>query len=323
MNPEPRFAWNGDSIVAYEVVGDGPVDLVYMPGFINNLEVVWDNPLMARFLKRLASFSRLIMIDRRGMGLSDRLSPEDLPPIEELVDDIDVVLNAVGSERAVIFGTSDCGAISAMYAASHPERTAGLIVYASSIVGVDPGADVSWDEEEWRTFIHDVRNRWGSSEFAKESLGSWDPSLGDDDATVAWWGRFQRLSVTPTTLIAIARNYMALDVRPILPAIGVPALVIHRTGDPLEYVASGRAYAAGIPGARFVELPGADHHPWARGPARRSNAPGAGTCNRPATGCWPRSTGRHGPSDARRRSPRASGRSASISAPDVTPARSR
>ncbi len=123
MDPEPRFAWNGDSTVAYEVVGDGPVDLVYMPGFINNLEVVWDNPLMARFLKRLASFSRLIMIDRRGMGLSDRLSPEDLPPIEELVDDINAVLDSVGSERAVIFGTSDCGAIGSMYAASHPDRS--------------------------------------------------------------------------------------------------------------------------------------------------------------------------------------------------------
>jgi pimeloyl-ACP methyl ester carboxylesterase len=184
MDPEPRFAWNGDSTVAYEVVGDGPVDLVYMPGFINNLEVVWDKPLMARFLKRLASFSRLIMIDRRGMGLSDRLSPEDLPPIEELVDDIDAVLDSVGSERAVIFGTSDCGAIAAMYAASHPDRPAGLIVYASSAVGVDPGdygtasADVAWDEEGWKAFIHDVRTRWRSGGYVEESLGWVDPSIG-------------------------------------------------------------------------------------------------------------------------------------------------
>ena len=269
MDPQPRFAWNGDSTVAYEVVGDGPLDLVYMPGYINNLEAVWDNPLMARFLRRLSSFSRLIVLDRRGMGLSDRLSPEDLPPLEELTDDVDAVLDAVGSERAVVFGTSDCGAIGAMYAASHPDRTAGLIVYASSPSGVDPGdwgtasAEVSWDEEGWRRFLDDVRTRWGTLEYAEESLSWIDPSLKGDRRMVEWWARFQRLSVTPTTLIAVATNYMQLDVRPILPTIGVPTLVMSRSGDLLEPVAAGRDYADRIPGAEFVELAGADHHPWA------------------------------------------------------------
>ncbi len=269
MDPQPRFAWNGDSTVAYEVVGDGPIDLVYMPGYINNLEAVWENPLMARFLKRLSSFSRLIVIDRRGMGLSDRLSPEDLPALEELMDDVDAVLDAAGSERSVIFGTSDCGAIGAMYAASHPDRTAGLIVYASSPSGVDPGdwgtasTDVSWDEEGWQTFLHDVRTRWGTLEYAEESLSWIDPSLKGDRRMVEWWARFQRLSVTPTTLIAVATNYMKLDVRPILPTIGVPTLVMSRSGDLLEPAAAGRDYADRIPGASFVELAGSDHHPWA------------------------------------------------------------
>jgi pimeloyl-ACP methyl ester carboxylesterase/class 3 adenylate cyclase len=269
MKGEPRFAWNGGSTVAYEVVGDGPLDLVYIPGFINNLEVVWDNPLMERFLRRLSSSARLIMIDRRGMGLSDRLSPEDLPPIEDLVDDIDAVLDVVGSEQAVILGSSDCGAIAAMYAASHPDRTAALIAYASSPSFLDAGEwgtesrEVSWDESGYEKFNHDVRTRWGTRGYAEESLAWVDPSLKDDEAMVTWWGRFQRLCVSPTTMLAIAKNYVELDVRPILPAIGVPALVIHRTGDLVEPIAAGREFARLIPGASFVELPGADHHPWA------------------------------------------------------------
>jgi pimeloyl-ACP methyl ester carboxylesterase len=269
VDPQPGFAWNGESTIAYEVVGEGPIDLVYMPGYINNLEVIWENPLMARFLKRLSSFSRLIVMDRRGMGLSDRISPEDLPPLEDLTDDVDAVLDAVGSERAVIFGTSDCGAIGAMYAASHPERTAGLIIYASSPAGVDPGewdtasAGVPWDEEGWRTFLNDIRTRWGTLDYAEEQLSWIDPSLQGDRQMVAWWARFQRLSVSPTTLIAVATNYMQLDVRPILPTIGVPALVLARSGDLLEPVAAGRDFANRIPGAEFVELEGSDHHQWA------------------------------------------------------------
>jgi len=151
MNPEPRSAWNGDSIVAYEVVGDGPVDLVYMPGFFNNLEVVWDNLLIARFLKRLASFLRLIMIHRRGMGLSDRLSPEDLPPIEELEDDIDAVLDAVGSERAVIFGYIRLRCDPCDVRGFHPDRTAGLILCASGLTFEDAGEhELRGVPDRWR-----------------------------------------------------------------------------------------------------------------------------------------------------------------------------
>ena len=135
MNPDVSYARNGNVAIAFEVVGDGPVDLVYLPGFINNLEVVWDNQLYARFLDRLASFSRLILIDRRGAGLSDRLSPEDLPPLEDLADDVLAVLDTLGSERAALFGSSDCGSLCAMFAASHPERTSALVLYATSAKG--------------------------------------------------------------------------------------------------------------------------------------------------------------------------------------------
>jgi pimeloyl-ACP methyl ester carboxylesterase len=250
--------------VAYEVVGDGPIDLVYMPGWVHNLELIWDNPLMARFVKRLASFSRLIVIDRRGGGLSDRLSPEDLPPIEVLADDVNAVLDAVGSERAVMFGTSDAGAIGAMWAATHPDRALGLVIYGSSPTGVDPGEwGGGWDDEGWGRFNEDVRTRWGTRAYAEESLAWVDPSLPADRAMIDWWARSQRLSLTPRTHLALARNYMSLDVRSILVTIGVPTLVLHRSGDALEPVGAGRDYAARIPGAEFVELAGHDHHPWA------------------------------------------------------------
>ena len=128
MNPDVSYARNGSVAIAFEVVGDGPVDLLYLPGFINNLELVWSNPLFAQFLNRLSSFSRLIIIDRRGAGLSDRLSPEDLPPLEDLADDVTAVLDTVNSDRAALLGSSDCGSLCAMFAASHPDRTSALVL---------------------------------------------------------------------------------------------------------------------------------------------------------------------------------------------------
>lgn len=264
VNPDVSYARNGKVAIAFEVVGDGPIDLVYLPGFINNLEAVWDNPLLARFLDRLATFSRLVMIDRRGAGLSDRLSADDLPPLEDLADDVNVVLDVVGSQRAAVFGSSDCGSLCAMFAATHPERTSALILYATSARGsMAPDYPVSWTDGEWERYLDGLRAGWGTLKYARESLPFFDPSLGGDEHMAAWYASFQRLAASPTSAEAIERIYYDLDVRAILPTIGVPTLVLHRTNDPIEPFDAGRDVAARIPGARFVELPGVDHHMWA------------------------------------------------------------
>lgn len=264
MNPDVSYARNGNVAIAFEVVGDGPVDLVYLPGFINNLEVVWDNQLYARFLDRLASFSRLILIDRRGAGLSDRLSPEDLPPLEDLADDVLAVLDTLGSERAALFGSSDCGSLCAMFAASHPERTAALVLYATSAKGaMASDYQIGWTDDEWQTYLKGVRTKWGTMEYARESLPLFDPSFKGNEEMAAWYASFQRLSASPNSAQAIERIYFEMDVRSVLPTISVPTLVLNRRGDSIEPVAAGKYIADRIPHARFVELPGSDHHPWA------------------------------------------------------------
>ena len=264
MNPDVSYARNGNVAIAFEVVGDGPVDLVYLPGFINNLEVVWDNQLYARFLDRLGSFSRLILIDRRGAGLSDRLSPEDLPPLEDLADDVLAVLDTLGSERAALFGSSDCGSLCAMFAASHPERTSALVLYATSAKGaMASDYQIGWTDEEWQTYLKGVRTQWGTLEYARESLPQFDPSLKGNEEMAAWYASFQRLSASPNSAQAIERIYFEMDVRSVLPTISVPTLVLNRAEDSIEPVAAGKYIAGRIPHARFVELPGCDHHPWA------------------------------------------------------------
>jgi serine/threonine protein kinase/class 3 adenylate cyclase len=264
VNPDVCYARNGDVSIAFEVVGDGPIDLVFLPGFINNLEVVWDNPLLERFLDSLASFSRLILIDRRGAGLSDRLSPADLPLLEDLADDVTAVLDTLRSDRAALLGTSDCGSLCAMFAASHPERVAALILYATSAKGaMSNDYQIGWTDDEWDTYLLGLKNEWGTLRYARESLPQFDPSLKGDEEMAAWYASFQRLSASPTSARAIERLYYEMDVRSLLHTISVPTLVMNRTGDAIEPVEAGRYIADRIPGARFVELPGEDHHAWA------------------------------------------------------------
>ncbi|MGA9159774.1 MAG: adenylate/guanylate cyclase domain-containing protein [Actinomycetota bacterium] len=264
MNPDVSYARNGSVAIAFEVIGDGAVDLVYLPGFINNLELVWSNPLFARFLERLATFSRLIIIDRRGAGLSDRLSPEDLPPLEDLADDVTVVLDTVNSDRAAVLGSSDCGSLCAMFAASHPDRTSALILYATSAKGsMSPDYQIGWTNEEWERYLTGLKTEWGTMKYARESLAEFDPSLRGDEEMAAWYASYQRLAASPTSAQAIERIYFEMDVRSLLPTISVPTLVLNRTGDAIEPVEAGKLIASEIPGARFVELAGSDHHAWA------------------------------------------------------------
>src|SRR5919204_5253174 len=166
MRPEVRYARNGEIAIAYAVIGTGPDDLVYLSPY-NNLDIAWENPLYERFLRMLSSFARVIAIDRRGTGGSDRYSPDDLPPLEDLVDDLAAVLDEVESERTVLFGFSDAGALCAMFAATRPERTSGLVLYATAARGTQaPDYPWQWSEGEWQAYLGQVRAGWGTREFA-------------------------------------------------------------------------------------------------------------------------------------------------------------
>ena len=263
--PEVHYARDRDGVsLAYQVVGRGKVDIVYAPPWLSNLELIWENPLFARFLTRLASFSRLIVMDSRGTGLSDRFSPADVPPPEVLMEDIAVVMDAAGVERAVVFGGSNSGSLCALFAATYPERVSALIVYGAEARNrVSPDFPWAWTDQEWDDYLSALVAGWGSSEYSDQLLAWLTPSLAGDSAQRRWWERLQRLSASPNSIAGIERIWREIDIRPILPTIQVPTLILHRTGDPVEDVDAGRDFARGVPGARFVELPGDDWPAWA------------------------------------------------------------
>jgi class 3 adenylate cyclase len=260
---EIEFARNGEIAIGYTVVGDGPVDLVFVP-VVSNLEVLWENPLLESFLRGLGSFSRLVVVDRRGAGVSDRYSPDDLPPLEDLVDDIIAVIDAAGSQRPVLFGYSDTGAQCALLAATYPERVRGLVLYAVTARGTQaPDYPWQWTEAEWSEYLETMVAGWGTQRYAEATLPLFAPSLADDPRHLAWWRRLQRVGSSPGAQLAQERVFREMDIRGLLPAVGVPTLVLHRAGDQVELVGSGRYVAETIPGARLVELAGSDHWPWA------------------------------------------------------------
>jgi class 3 adenylate cyclase len=259
MAPETRYARSGDLNIAYQVVGDGPLDLVYVPGWVSNIELMWEEPAMAHFLERLGSFSRLILFDKRGTGLSDRVSNDELPTLEERMDDVRAVLDAVDSERAALFGHSEGGNMCVLFAATYPERTTALITLGSFAKRRDPDDDYPWapeavDREE--TAI-DVERNWGH--LRPQDVKYYAPSRLGDEAFVQNLERYFRRAASPGAAAALLRMNSYIDVRDVLPAIRVPALVLHRTGDHDVNVAEGRYLASKIAGAKFVELPGDDH----------------------------------------------------------------
>ncbi len=262
--PEIRYARNGDVALAYQVLGEGPIDLVFLSAFISNLEIAWEDPERARFLRRLSSFSRLILMDRRGTGLSDRMAPEDLPPLEVLMDDLTVVLDAVGSERTALFGFSDSGCLSAMFAATYPERVTALALFAVAAVGVaTEDFPWQWTSQEWDDYFRDLRSGWGTRAYADEVVPWFWPSHAEDERYKDWYARFMRQSASPNSVEAVERIWHLIDIRPILPTISVPTLIMSRTDDQVEDLQAGRDFAERIPGARFVELPGGNNAPWA------------------------------------------------------------
>ena len=252
--PEVRYARNGDTAIAYQVVGDGPLDLVYVPWFGSNLRWHWELPSYARALERLASFSRLIMVDRRGTGLSDRFSPRDLPPLETLIEDLTVVLDDVGSEQASLFGCEDGGLTCSLFAATYPERTQSLVLY-----GMGPGdVGAGWTDDLWEEYIDRASREWGTGSFSLYDLEQTTPTLAHDPEFQAWYTTALQLGTSPASAEALIRIYKDTDIRSVLGSIRVPTLVLRRAGSQFEPVSQTRAVAKLIPDARLVELAGID-----------------------------------------------------------------
>ena len=255
--PETHYARSGDVNIAYQVVGDGPLDLVFVMGWVSHLEYFWKEPSFARFLSRLASFSRLILFDKRGTGLSDRVTA--LPTLEERMDDVRAVMEAVGSERAALLGVSEGGPMCSLFAATYPEKTSALVMigtYAKRIW--DP--DYPWAPtlETRGRFFDEIRDHWGGP----VGLEVRAPSMAADPAFRAWWSTYLRMGASPGAALRLTQMNSEIDVRRVLPLVRVPTLVLHRTDDRCLLVEEGRYVAERIPGAKFVELPGDDHLPF-------------------------------------------------------------
>jgi class 3 adenylate cyclase len=259
MEPQTWYARSEDLHIAYQVVGAGPRDLVLVPPFVSHIEHYWEDPLVSRFLTRLASFSRLILFDKRGTGLSDRVPPDRLPTLEQRMDDVRAVLDAAGSQRAALFGPSEGGPMSALFAATYPQRTSALILYGTFASTIrDAAYPWGMDPKERDKVVQAISDRWGQGTYV-ELLA---PSLAGDERFRKWWARLERLGASPGAAMALRRMNGQIDIRQTLSAIRVPTLVLHRSGDLDTSIEEGRYLAAHIPGARFLDLPGADHLPW-------------------------------------------------------------
>jgi pimeloyl-ACP methyl ester carboxylesterase len=265
--PETRYAKTADGVhVAYQTVGTGPVDLVFVMGWTTHIELMWTEPTIARFLSRLAAFSRLIVFDKRGTGLSDRVPDDRFPTLEIRMDDARAVMDAVGSERAIVMGFSEGGPMATLFAATYPERTIALVLFGTSACwspAVDYPFPVATDDEH-DDYIEQLGRIWGTREFAAQEIRDWGaPSLADDERTIGWLADYLRHAASPGAVIALERMNRGIDVRPALSAVHVPTLVLAREGDLLWSAEETRWMADRIQGARFATVPGVDHWFWA------------------------------------------------------------
>ena len=250
--PSTRYAKSGNVHVAYQVFGEGNIDLVFVPGFISNIENYWEEPSFARWLRKLTGFARVITFDKRGTGLSDRV--EVLPTMDERMDDVRAVMDATGSKRAAVFGLSEGGSLATLFAAHYPERCQALVLCGAF------AKFSSWfpTAEKLNAFYDYVEKDWGTG----ANIASWAPAKKDDPAFREWWARRERVSASPAAVVALMRMNSMIDISGILPYVRVPTLVIHRTQDPVVNVEGGRQLAKSIPNARLLELPGINHLPY-------------------------------------------------------------
>ncbi|MGH8639737.1 MAG: alpha/beta fold hydrolase, partial [Burkholderiales bacterium] len=254
-----HYARSGTVNIAYQVVGSGPIDLVFVMGWVSHLEYFWNEPSFARFLERLASMARLIVFDKRGTGLSDPVPVTQLPTLEQRLDDVRAVMEAAGSERAVLLGVSEGGPLCSLFAATYPERTEALVMigsYARRIRDEEYPWGPTRDDRD--AFCQRIVDQWGGPVGLDERA----PSKAADPAFRAWWASYLRMGASPGAAVALTRMNAEIDIRDVLPSIRVPTLVLHRHGDRCLKVEEGRYLASRIPGATFVELSGEDHLPF-------------------------------------------------------------
>jgi class 3 adenylate cyclase len=258
--PETKYAKSGDVEIAFQTVGDGPIDLIWVAGFATHLDVLWEDPSYRRFCEQLGSFSRLIMFDKRGMGLSERVRAATL---EERMDDVRAVMDAIDSPQAALVGVSEGGPMSVLFAATYPERTRALILCGGEVKEERtddwPWGESTWDE--WDGWMADIDSSWGHGDMMWRIA----PSTEGDVQVRDWWNRMMRNAMNPSAAVEFMRMGMGIDIRHVLPSVNVPTLILHRIGDPVCHVENARYMAANIPGARYVELPGTDHAPWVNG----------------------------------------------------------
>ncbi|MDF2736143.1 MAG: hydrolase, partial [Chloroflexota bacterium] len=257
MVPQTQYAKKGDAHIAYQIVGEGnQLDIVLVSTWFSHVEARWDLPGYAHYLSRLASFSRLISFDKYGIGLSDPIRSSELPPLEDWMDDVSAVMDAVGLERAAIAGAGEASPMAELFAATYPERTSALVLMnATARVSAAPGYEIGAPPEVQEGLVSMVEQTWGRGDI----IAAINPSLAGDAAAIEAWGRFLRLSASPATAAAVMRMLFELDVRDVLPSIRVPTLVVHRRDNPIVTVDQGRYVAEHIEGATFVAVPGADY----------------------------------------------------------------
>ena len=250
MEAPTKYAKSGDVHIAYRIFGDGPRDIVLIPGTISHVELLWEVPSNEHLLKRLTAFARVIVFDKRGQGLSDRVAEFTL---EERIDDVRAVMDAAGSERATIYGWSEGGPMCLMFAATYPHRTSALVLFGSFASmrnepwGVTP--------ERFDLFLGQLDTHWGEGVLLRLNA----PSRSKDAAFVQWFARIERAAASPGSVLALMRANYELDVRHLLPTIHAPTLILHRAGDALTPVAAGRYLAEHIPGSKYIEMSGTDH----------------------------------------------------------------
>jgi class 3 adenylate cyclase len=255
--PQTRYAKKGDAHIAYQMVGEGnPLDIVLVSTWFSHVDARWDLPGYAHYLRRLSSFSRLISFDKYGIGLSDPIPSKALPPLEDWMDDVRAVMDAIGLERAAIMGASEGSLMAELFAATYPERTSALVlVNATARVSAAPGYEIGAPRDLQERLVAIVEQTWGRGDL----MAAINPSLADDPAAAEAWGRFLRLSASPATAAAVMRMLFGLDVRDVLQTIRVPTLVVHRSDNPIVTIDQGRYLADHIEGATFVAVPGADY----------------------------------------------------------------
>jgi pimeloyl-ACP methyl ester carboxylesterase len=257
--PDVRYARSGDVDIAYQVVGEGPLTLVFVQGWVSNIEWAWQEPSLARFLRRLASFSRLILFDKRGTGLSDRVAVDDLPSLEQRMDDVRAVMDAADVARAALLSVSEGGPMCILFATTYPQRTDALVMlggYARRLWAEDYpfGATV----EEYEDFLRSIQEGWGGA----VGIEARAPSVLDDERFRTWWATYLRMSASPGAAYALTLMNRDIDVRHALQTVRVPTLIVHRAGDRSLPVEGSRYMADRIQGAKLVVVPGDDHLPW-------------------------------------------------------------